>query len=67
MITVYVLFLIVASPGTFSGTWGQPVEVGEFATKADCQHAGDDATYNYQKNGWKTYDSGVICIQRRKS
>lgn len=61
---VWVLFIAIASPGVFSGTWGTPVEVGEYSSLGECKSAWEAAVSTYRDAGWRKFDDGAICLPR---
>lgn len=66
---VWVLFMVIASPGAFSGSWGTPVQVGEYPTLDACKAAVSSAVAVNGKgtDTWLQFKDGAVCISRPKS
>jgi hypothetical protein len=61
---VWVLFIIIASPGVMSGTWSAPVEAGEYGSLDECKAAVMVSVYSFRTPNWKKFDDGAICVPR---
>jgi hypothetical protein len=65
--TVFVLYIAIASRALAGYDWHFIKEIGEYPTMDECRKAVEAAEYRFGDNPkWKPFNDGAICIPRMK-